>query len=164
MVKKKDQARTVQIMRSLEKMTAPRPSSAHAEDEVLDFDSLGNQPVKMVADSAKSLRMKKFRTQLFYQWLVSVFEPCRVADVGGGKGLLSFLLANDGWQTAVIDPFDQTLPDKYKDLSSGQRVKIGADQASGASRPNSRSRWPRILTFWWECMPTDVMRKSSMPP
>jgi hypothetical protein len=129
MVKKKDQARTVQIMRSLEKMTSPSLSPAHAEDEVLNFDSLGNQPVKMVADSAKSLRMKKFRTQLLYQWLVSVFEPCRVADVGGGKGLLSFLLANDGWQAVVIDPFDQSLPDKYKDLSSGQRVKIGADQS-----------------------------------
>ncbi len=129
MVKKKDHARTVMIMRSLEQMTSPRPVPANAEDEVLDFDSLGNQPVRVVADSAKSLRMKKFRTQLLYQWLVNVFEPGRVADVGGGKGLLSFLLMNNGWQAAVIDPFDQALPDKYKDLSSGQRVKISADQA-----------------------------------
>ncbi len=129
MVKKKDQARTVLIMRSLEKMTSPRPSSTNAEDQILDLASLGNQPVAMVADSAKTLRMKKFRTQLLYQWLVSVFKPCRVADIGGGKGLLSYMLAQNGWQSAVIDPFNQTLPDKYKDIQTGQRVKIGTDQS-----------------------------------
>ncbi len=110
MVKKKDHARTLLVMRSLEQMTAPRPMPASAEDEILDFTSLGNQPVKMVADSAKSLRMKKFRTQLLYQWLANVFEPARVADVGGGKGLLSFLLINSGWQAAVIDPLTRRCP------------------------------------------------------
>ena len=129
MVKKKDRTRTVRIMRSLEKMTASHNPPANAEDEVLDIDSLGNQPVRRVADSSKTLRMKKFRTQLLYQWLVTVFRPCRVADVGGGKGLLSYLLENDGWEAAVIDPFDQALPGKYKDLPTGRRVKIGADQA-----------------------------------
>jgi hypothetical protein len=128
MVKKKDHARTVMTMRSLEQMISPAHPPANAEDEILDIDSLGNQPVRAVMDSAKTLRMKKFRTQLLYHWLVNVFEPCRAADVGGGKGLLSFLLAQNGWQAAVIDPFDQALPDKYKDLYSGQRVKISPDQ------------------------------------
>lgn len=67
--------------------------------------------------------MKKFRFQLLHRWLVTHFAPCRVADVAGGKGLLAYLLQESGWETAVIDPTPQSLPDKYKTID-GQRVRI----------------------------------------
>ena len=70
------------------------------------------------------VRMKKFRFQLLSQWLIEHYDPCRAADVGGGKGLLTYLLRQNGWDAAVIDPFDQPLPDKYKDISKNSRVKI----------------------------------------
>ena len=72
-------------------------------------------------------RMKKFRFQLLHQWLVSHFEPCRMADVGGGKGLLAWMLQNSGWQTTVIDPTYQALPEKYKDIALNRRVLIPED-------------------------------------
>lgn len=71
-------------------------------------------------------KMKKFRFQLLHRWLVAHFEPCRVADIAGGKGLLALLLQESGWETAVIDPIHQALPDKYKDIGSNQRVKVAA--------------------------------------
>lgn len=70
--------------------------------------------------------MKKFRFQLLHRWLVERFEPCRAADIGGGKGLLAYLLQESGWETAVIDPIYQDLPDKYKDISTGQRIRTPA--------------------------------------
>ncbi|MDM8532585.1 hypothetical protein QUF63_15555 [Anaerolineales bacterium HSG25] len=73
----------------------------------------------------KELRkMKKFRFQLLHRWLVERFEPCRVADIAGGKGLLAYLLQRSGWHSAVIDPVNQALPHKYKDISTGKRVKL----------------------------------------
>ncbi len=71
-------------------------------------------------------KMKKFRFQLLHRWLVEHFEPCRVADIGGGKGLLAYLLQESGWETAVIDPTYQSLPDKYKDIALNRRVRIPA--------------------------------------
>jgi hypothetical protein len=68
-------------------------------------------------------RPKKFRFQIIANWLINEFEPCKVADVGGGKGLLSYLLNESGWDSTVIDPFDQQLPHKYKSLDK-KRVKI----------------------------------------
>ena len=68
--------------------------------------------------------MKKFRFQLLHQWMAAHLAPCRVADVGGGKGLLSYLLQGSGWSATVIDPLAQALPAKYKDLSSNQQVHI----------------------------------------
>jgi len=73
----------------------------------------------------KELRkMKKFRFQLLHRWLVGQFEPCRVADIAGGKGLLAYLLQRSGWKSVVIDPVNQALPDKYKDIATGQRIHI----------------------------------------
>lgn len=69
-------------------------------------------------------KMKKFRFQLLHQWLVAEAKPARVADIGGGKGLLSYLLQCDGWQATVIDPFYQELPNKYKDIRANKRVNI----------------------------------------
>jgi len=74
--------------------------------------------------SGELVRMKKFRYQLLHQWLIEHFEPCRVADVGGGKGLLTHLLQKSGWEAAVIDPLEQSLPDKYKDIAHNRRIKI----------------------------------------
>jgi hypothetical protein len=69
-------------------------------------------------------KMKKFRFQLLHAWMQANLTPCRVADVGGGKGLLAYLLQQDGWSVTVIDPIDQHLPDKYKDLSTNRQVKV----------------------------------------
>lgn len=70
--------------------------------------------------------MKKFRFQLLHQWLVTRLEPCRVADVGGGKGLLTYLLRQSGWDATVIDPVEQPLPAKFKDLRTNRQVHIAA--------------------------------------
>ncbi|MFZ0545544.1 MAG: hypothetical protein WAM60_08900 [Candidatus Promineifilaceae bacterium] len=75
-------------------------------------------------ESGELVRMKKFRSQLLHQWLIEHFEPCRVADVGGGKGLLTYLLQKSGWEAVVIDPLQQPLPDKYKDISHNKRINI----------------------------------------
>src|SRR3989344_6277959 len=76
----------------------------------------------------KELRkVKKYRFQLLHQWIVEQFRPCRVADIGGGKGLLTLLLNGSGFQSIVIDPYDQALPTKYKDLNK-QKFKVSEEQ------------------------------------
>ncbi len=86
-------------------------------------------PVMVGTHRGEELRkMKKFRFQLLHRWLVEHLEPCRVADIGGGKGLLAYLLQQSGWQATVIDPVNQALPDKYKDISTGQRVRIASTE------------------------------------
>lgn len=109
--------------RVVQQTRAPQPP-ASAEDEVLDLAVLADQPIREVLDSSRTLRMKKFRAQLLHHWLTRQFAPCRVADIGGGKGLLSYLLIQSGWEAVVIDPVGQLLPDKYKDIASGSRQKI----------------------------------------
>ncbi len=129
MSKKTGKTRSARLFHTLEQLSrAPDTPDAEdardAEDAVLDLTSVEERPVRVVADTSRTLRMKKFRAQLFHQWLVSTLEPCRAADIGGGKGLISYLLIQSGWQAVVIDPYDQALPDKYKDIRTGQRVKI----------------------------------------
>jgi hypothetical protein len=70
----------------------------------------------------------QFRFQVFHRWLTEHYPPCKVADIGGGKGLLSFLLNQSCYQATVIDPIWQPLEWKYKDISSGKRVKLSSDQ------------------------------------
>lgn len=127
MSKKVGKTRSDKIYRSLERMAqsedAPEPF-CRAEDEAPDITGLVQQPIQVVMDTSKTLRMKKFRAQLLARWLVQNFEPCRALDVGGGKGLISYLLIRAGWQAVVVDPFDQPLPDKYKDIVANTRVKI----------------------------------------
>jgi len=80
-----------------------------------------------VEDAQKSgeiPRMKKFRFQLLHVWLTQKFAPCKIADIGGGKGFLAYLLQQSGWDATVIDPIYQRLPEKYKDLTLNRRVKI----------------------------------------
>ena len=87
--------------------------------------------------SGESLpKMKKFRFQLLADWMVLKFKACRVADVGGGKGLLAFLLCQFGFDAVVVDPVRQRLPDKYKDLKSGRQIRIDHGQdVSRIARP-----------------------------
>jgi hypothetical protein len=84
----------------------------------------------MVSDSAPSKErhlMKKFRFQLLHEWISENLSPGRLADVAGGKGLLAFLLQQDGWETVVIDPVFQDLPSKYKDLISNTQVQVSPE-------------------------------------
>ena len=85
------------------------------------FPHLVQQDIQRQAELKK---MKKFRFQLLHQWITERFEPCQVADIGGGKGLLSWLLKQDGWQATVIDPTYQTLPHKFKDIRLNKQVKL----------------------------------------
>lgn len=79
--------------------------------------------------SGKALtKLKKFRFQLFHEWLTQQFKPCRVADIGGGKGLLAYLLQQSGWDATVVDPHAQSLPTKYKDLNTDRRVLISPEE------------------------------------
>jgi hypothetical protein len=95
---------------------------------------------QLEAQRAKELRkMKKFRFQLLHRWLTEHLPPCRVADIAGGKGLLAHLLQQSGWPATVIDPTYQPLPDKYKDIATGQRVRLnGAEQVRHIARPFTR--------------------------
>ncbi|MBN1372327.1 MAG: hypothetical protein JW987_10355 [Anaerolineaceae bacterium] len=124
MAKSAGKIRAAELYTNLERLSRAKSHSENSDDEPLDLSALANQPIRLALDSSKTLRMKKFRAQLFYQWLAQTFEPCRAADIGGGKGLISYLLLNSGWDPVVIDPFDQPLPDKYKDITSERRVKI----------------------------------------
>jgi hypothetical protein len=74
-------------------------------------------------------KMKKFRFQLLAGWIAERFPPCTVADVGGGKGLLTLLLCQAGFRAEVVDPVSQPLPARYRDLRSGRRVRLGEGAA-----------------------------------
>jgi len=83
-------------------------------------------PLIMAPDQAtrELTKMKKFRFQLLHQWMVTELAPCRMADVGGGKGLLAYLFQQSGWAATVIDPIQQGLPDKYKDMATAKQMRI----------------------------------------
>lgn len=75
----------------------------------------------------KARKMKKFRSQILAYWINNTFEPVKTADVGGGKGVLSYLLQKEGWDVTVIDPEYQELPLKYTDLNK-KRIKIPLEE------------------------------------
>ncbi len=66
----------------------------------------------------------KFRFQLLQQWLTSKYKPAKVLDVGGGKGLLAYLLNKNGWKATVVDPAITDVLTKYKDIETGKRVLL----------------------------------------
>ncbi len=99
----------------------------HGEADSQSLITIHQQAIMAAEDTQKLPRMKKFRFQLLDQWLVNRFYPCRTADIGGGKGLISFLLAQHGWPVTVIDPVVQDLPPKYKDIQNGRRIKISPE-------------------------------------
>lgn len=70
---------------------------------------------------------KKFRFELLAAWIAGNFPPCSVADIGGGKGLLSYLLDLRGFESTVIDPEFQPLPAKYREPGTTRQVKVPGD-------------------------------------
>lgn len=123
MTHKQARLRADRLFQSLERLSLPADLDDGGENTE-SLVSIKGQAVERVTDSSRLPRMKKFRFQLLHRWLTQNFEPCQAADIGGGKGLLSYLLINCGWAMTVIDPVTQALPDKYKDLETGTRVKI----------------------------------------
>lgn len=119
-MKKKTRRLADQLYQSLENLASP----PDGDEDTEALASIQGQAVQTVTDSSRLPRLKRFRFQLLHQWLVHNFPPCRAADIGGGKGLLSYLLIQSGWQAVVIDPAPQPLPEKYKDIVTDTRVKI----------------------------------------
>lgn len=113
--KKKAKARNAEIFSQLVDMR-----QATLSDEPDDDDDFA-------AESGGSNMMKKFRFQLLHEWLIAEIQPCRAADIGGGKGLLTYLLNQSGWQSTVIDPVYQDLPHKYKDFHLKKRILVPQD-------------------------------------
>lgn len=108
------------LYQSLESLSATH----NGEESTDDLVSIKGQAVQLVTDCSRLPRLKRFRFQLLHQWLIHNLAPCRAADIGGGKGLLSYLLIESGWQATVIDPVAQPLPEKYKDIVTNTRIKI----------------------------------------
>jgi len=102
--------------------------TATAEDATISDEALRTSVdlarVLEPGDKRELTLMKKFRFQLLHAWIAQHIAPCRVADIGGGKGLMAYLLIQSGWQATVIDPIAQTLPVKYKELITGRQVHI----------------------------------------
>lgn len=85
----------------------------------------------------------KFRFQLLQQWLTTRYKPAKVLDVGGGKGLLTYLLNKNGWKATVVDPAVTDYLTKYKDIETDKRVLL-AD--------NEIESFPRIVGIFKEEM------------
>ncbi len=124
MTHKAAKLRADRLFQNLERMSTTAPVIEDGDEDTANILSLHGQTVQAVADTSRAPRMKKFRFQLLHRWLTHTFSPCKAADIGGGKGLLAHLLSRDGWDVTVIDPISQALPTKYKDLTTGTRVKI----------------------------------------
>jgi hypothetical protein len=137
MMKSKSDRRSDRLLQTLEAISSAGTLAADGDENTDNLCSIKGQAVQIVTDSSRLPRLKRFRFQLLHQWLIHNFEPCRAADIGGGKGLLSYLLVHSGWQATVIDPAPQPLPDKYKDILSGSRVKIAPTE----SVPNIPARF-----------------------
>ncbi|MBI3941451.1 MAG: hypothetical protein HY326_00430, partial [Chloroflexi bacterium] len=107
-----------------------RNEPQHHEGATITHDILAasKELSQLIAPSPQPKRelpkMKKFRFQLLHAWMQDHLDPCSMADVGGGKGLLTYLLQQSGWSGTVIDPVPQGLPAKYKDLNTGRQVRI----------------------------------------
>lgn len=139
MSKRKHKRQTAALFSTITQRTTPPPideteaddyadqghDNAPLSDEVL-ARSAALAPLIGSPDQARRElpKMKKFRFQLLHQWMVAELAPCRLADVGGGKGLLAYLFQQSGWAATVIDPIQQGLPDKYKDIHTAKQVRI----------------------------------------
>ncbi|MDP1743282.1 MAG: class I SAM-dependent methyltransferase [Candidatus Amesbacteria bacterium] len=75
----------------------------------------------------------RYRFQLLHEWLVSHYAPQKAADVGGGKGLLAYLLIQSGWDVTVIDPAPQILPRTFKNLQK-VRTTLNIDKRGQINR------------------------------
>lgn len=123
-------ANLVEMSTSLTTSAGQLLASAESRPGTRDWVATSTAPSSLptlqmeVKTTREQPRMGKFRFQLLATWITEHFEPGRVADIGGGKGLLAYLLQKQGWAATVIDPEYQTLPDKYKDLTTQTRVRL----------------------------------------
>jgi hypothetical protein len=123
-------ANLVEMSTSLTTSNGQLLASAESRPGVSDRAAVSQVPSPIqtlqmeVETTREQPRMGKFRFQLLAAKITEHFEPGRVADIGGGKGLLAYLLQKHGWAATVIDPEYQPLPDKYKDLATQTRVRI----------------------------------------
>jgi len=85
----------------------------------------------------KPRRNKKYRFQLLHGWLIQRYSPIKVLDVGGGKGLLSYLLNESGWQATVVDPISDFRPIKYRDTDARHQVKVSKKDQEAIPRISS---------------------------
>lgn len=76
----------------------------------------------------------KFRFQLLQMWLTERYKPTMVLDVGGGKGLLAYLLNKNGWKATVVDPAISDYLTKYKDIETRKRILLTDDEIESFPR------------------------------
>lgn len=132
MSKRKHKRERAQLYQALNRQAQGSEAKPGHDDTSLTPEMLAASPglaaLTAVPPTRDLPKMKKFRFQLLHTWMLQNLSPGRVADIGGGKGLLAYLLQKSGWPATVIDPTYQTLPTKYKDLDLNRRVKIGANE------------------------------------
>ncbi|MBI1880552.1 MAG: hypothetical protein HYR94_20435 [Chloroflexi bacterium] len=136
MSKRKDKKQTAVLYESVARLAGRESShlqTNHTDLPISDEILAASKALALVLNSSPHLlselrKMKKFRFQLLHRWMLAHLEPCRVADVGGGKGLLTYLLRLSGWPATVIDPHWQALPTKFKDLGANKQVHLAASE------------------------------------
>jgi hypothetical protein len=89
--------------------------------------------MKIKHERRKPRLSHRYRFQLLHQLLTQVYSPCRALDIGGGKGLLAYLLNQSGWRVTVVDPVSQVLPPKFRDLEK-KRTKLPAEELISVPR------------------------------
>jgi hypothetical protein len=132
MSKRKDRVRVEAMYTAVQSTISPTEHRNSHSDEAISDDVLAQSatfaglvaPQSATNAKRELTKMKKFRFQLLHTWMQTNLAPCRVADIGGGKGLLAYLLQRDGWESTVIDPVNQGLPVKYKDLANDRQIKV----------------------------------------
>lgn len=95
----------------------------------------------------KPRKNKKYRFQLLYVWLTSKYLPTSALDVGGGKGLLTYLLNSDGWDCTVVDPVSDFRPIKYKQLDTNIKIKLTKKQQSNIPRIVSEFNESMVVNY-----------------
>ncbi len=121
MSKRNDRRRAAQLLASVVGIEVQQGA---ADSEQISNTTEDLTQLLLPGSKRELTRMKKFRFQLLHEYIVGHISPCRVADIGGGKGLIAYLLQQSGWQATVIDPIHQALPTKYKDLLTDKQVQI----------------------------------------
>ena len=127
MTKRKHRREKAQLFQALTQQSQRGTTNSHNDAPVSTAVLASSPTLATLQESTELTKMKKFRFQLLHEWIENRIQPGRVADVGGGKGLLAYLLQQSGWEATVIDPVNQALPAKYKDIHLNRRVKISAE-------------------------------------
>ena len=64
------------------------------------------------------------RFEILSDFIARNFNPCSVADVAGGTGMLSYHLTTKGFDCTVIDPRKSDLPKDYRTKARRQGIQI----------------------------------------